>query len=647
MKIRYSKFTALFACLLFAGQLMAAVIVDNSPDTTGVPELATNYTNLFGSQYMGDRFTLYQDATITGGAIFSGTGYSVLGAAVRFVILPDEGGVPGAVPVIDETTVLDVVDTTLTTSNPNLDRKHALIPPQILPAGDYWFYMTGVGTSIGTGTGAYDDDILFMGADSNPDLEIGANPGIGDVFFTLEGILPIIGVDIEAGQGSPVNWNSYTLADVDSPMTNLVAEDGSTTSVSFQLDGVTSEYNAAPVDGSVIPAHTPDLTTVCCDLLHGGPNPTVATWSGLVPLATYDYWVFTSSAATDTITVTGDDVDSFASPNVSPDSQRINGILGSSGSTFESYARQITASGTGTITIEILSAGTPTPSGYAIRGIAMAVVDEADLAISKLDTPDPVVAGTELTYTIRVDNIGDAEALDVTVTDNLPSGVTLVSTTGCAEDPAGVPTCSLGTIAPAGFAEYTATVLVDPSTLGTLINTATVVTSSNESIIDNNATTAETAVITEADLSITKMDSSDPFISGGAQMLVYTIEVSNAGPSDATNVIVTDTLSPLVTFQSTSGCLNDPLGVPDCQLGTIPAGGAASYTITVSMNRVDEIISNAVSVNSDASDPTPGNDYVEETTEVFAIAIPTLSLLGLMVLVLLTGGIGWMVIRRF
>ena len=189
--------------------------------------------------------------------------------------------------------------------------------------------------------------------------------------------------------------------------------------------------------------------------------------------------------------------------------------------------------------------------------------------------------------------------------------------------------------------------LVDPSTLGTVINTAAVVTSSNESVIDNNATTAETLVVAEADLSITKMDSSDPFMSGGYQMLTYTIEVSNAGPSDATNVVVTDTLSPLVDFQYTTGCLNDPVGVPDCQLGTIPAGGAASYTITVSMNRVDGIITNSVSVNSDASDPTPGNDYTEETTEVFAIPIPTLSMLGLMLLILLTGGIGWMVMRRF
>lgn len=177
----------------------------------------------------------------------------------------------------------------------------------------------------------------------------------------------IVGVDIEAGQGSPTNWTSYTLADANTQVSNLIAEDGSVTSVGFQLDGVNSEHNTAPSSGAVIPSHSTDLTTVCCDILYSGPNPTVATWSGLEPLATYNYWVFVSSSAEDTITVTGSNVDVFSSPEFFGDSQGINGIIGDSGSTFASYARQIIASENGTVSIGILSNGTPTPSGYAIE----------------------------------------------------------------------------------------------------------------------------------------------------------------------------------------------------------------------------------------------------------------------------------------
>ena len=181
----------------------------------------------------------------------------------------------------------------------------------------------------------------------------------------------IVGVDIEAGQGSPTNWTSYTLADVGTTVTNLIAEDGSGTSLGFQLSspGPIANQNFTPSSGAVIPTHSNDLTTVCCDIVFNGPNPTIAIWSGLVPFQTYNYWVFTSSAAPDTITVTGSTVDSFAPPGVSPFSQRINGTLGSNALTFASYARQVNASATGTIDIAILSDGTPTPSGYALQAV--------------------------------------------------------------------------------------------------------------------------------------------------------------------------------------------------------------------------------------------------------------------------------------
>src|SRR5262249_7125362 len=48
----------------------------------------------------------------------------------------------------------------------------------------------------------------------------------------------------------------------------------------------------------------------------------------------------------------------------------------------------------------------------------------ADLAVTKTDTPDPVVAGQSLTYTISVTNNGPSDAEGVTLTDNFPPGLT-------------------------------------------------------------------------------------------------------------------------------------------------------------------------------------------------------------------------------
>src|SRR5690242_13354886 len=51
----------------------------------------------------------------------------------------------------------------------------------------------------------------------------------------------------------------------------------------------------------------------------------------------------------------------------------------------------------------------------------------ADLIVSKTASPDPVVAGSNVTYTIRVENCGPATAINVSVSDPLPAGTTFVS----------------------------------------------------------------------------------------------------------------------------------------------------------------------------------------------------------------------------
>jgi len=80
-----------------------------------------------------------------------------------------------------------------------------------------------------------------------------------------------------------------------------------------------------------------------------------------------------------------------------------------------------------------------------------ALPEAADLSISKSDTPDPVVAGNMVIYTVTVTNAGPNDAQGVFVTDTLPASVTFIQTAGCAEDPSGVPTCTLGNIAAGGF----------------------------------------------------------------------------------------------------------------------------------------------------------------------------------------------------
>jgi uncharacterized repeat protein (TIGR01451 family) len=115
----------------------------------------------------------------------------------------------------------------------------------------------------------------------------------------------------------------------------------------------------------------------------------------------------------------------------------------------------------------------------------------ADLSIKKTDAPDPVLAGDLLTYTIKVTNNGADTAKDVVVTDKLPSGVTLDSASTSCSGTSTI-TCSLGTIANGN--SDSVLIKVVPSTAGTIKNTATVSSSTNDPNTKNNSSTATTTV---------------------------------------------------------------------------------------------------------------------------------------------------------
>ncbi len=114
-------------------------------------------------------------------------------------------------------------------------------------------------------------------------------------------------------------------------------------------------------------------------------------------------------------------------------------------------------------------------------------------------------------------------------------------------------------------------------------------------------------VAANADLTLTK--TSDAEAVTAHDRLIYTLTAGNLGPNQADNVVVTESLPAGLDFVSTSGCLEDPVGVPTCTLGTLAAGTSAQYTVTV---RVDEsasgLLTNSAEVTADAfdSDPTTG-----------------------------------------
>lgn len=118
----------------------------------------------------------------------------------------------------------------------------------------------------------------------------------------------------------------------------------------------------------------------------------------------------------------------------------------------------------------------------------------ADMSIAISDSPDPIVAGNVLTYSITLTNNGPDGATNVSVTDALPSNVQFVSadsTQGSCTGSTTV-TCDLGGVANGATAGVT--IRVRPASAGSVSNTASVTATEADPTASNNTVTSSTTV---------------------------------------------------------------------------------------------------------------------------------------------------------
>ena len=168
----------------------------------------------------------------------------------------------------------------------------------------------------------------------------------------------------------------------------------------------------------------------------------------------------------------------------------------------------------------------------------------ADIAVLKTASPNPVDTGAILTYTLTITNFGPSFAQNVTISDEIPAGLTDVVYSIDAGN-TWVPwsgSYNIGTMAAGAVITVIAQGAVLQGTTGAISNTVTVTSTTDDPDTTNNTSIALTDVADSADISVIKTTNTSVATAG--EMLIYTLTVGNAGPSDAENVVVSDNIGP-------------------------------------------------------------------------------------------------------
>ncbi len=256
-----------------------------------------------------------------------------------------------------------------------------------------------------------------------------------------------------------------------------------------------------------------------------------------------------------------------------------------------------------------------------------APVPSADLVITKTTATGALVPGRDVDYVLSVDNAGPSDAHDVVVTDVMPAGLTAtaaVPSQGTCDIVGDTVTCDGGSLAAGASFTISISADIDPGVAGSVTNTASVESTTTSDPDDtNNSSTVIDDVFPSADLSLVKTVSTPTFVPGSS--LTYTLTLTNLGPSDAVDVIVSDALPAGLTPTSAStpagsctivgadvDCIIDRVGTDETVIVTVVVDTdpglteAVTNTAQVSSSTPDPIADNNTSVVS--ADPTPLSD---------------------------------------
>jgi uncharacterized repeat protein (TIGR01451 family) len=310
-------------------------------------------------------------------------------------------------------------------------------------------------------------------------------------------------------------------------------------------------------------------------------------------------------------------------------------MAGSTAATFSMIVKVNAGTANGTIINDTATASSSVndPNSTNNTASASTVVGTtagAELTVTNAASPNPVVAGNNITYTQIVTNTGSIAATGATFNEATPANTALVSITppagwNCTSPPV---SCTNPSVAAGSTGTFTAVYTVNPGTAsGTVITDTSTVNAGNQAFGANSATATDVvASAVQADLALST--AATPLSVFPGNDITYTQTVTNNGPAAATAVSFTEATPTNTTFSSVSApagwsCTAPPVGGTGnvtCTDASLAAGASADIIIVVNVAptvAVATITANS-SISATTIDPNPANNSTTVITNVSA-----------------------------
>jgi uncharacterized repeat protein (TIGR01451 family) len=197
----------------------------------------------------------------------------------------------------------------------------------------------------------------------------------------------------------------------------------------------------------------------------------------------------------------------------------------------------------------------------------------------------------------------------LTVSSVTASGPFQVSTDGCS---------GTGPIAPAGMC--TVQVVFKPTAMGPASGTLTITSDGGTKTVALSG-----SGVAVADLGISIGASPNPIKRSAKALLTYTVTLKNAGPSQASGIVISDPLPSFTQFRSLTppagGTCTTPAvgasGTLKCNLTALNAGASVQFQIVVKVVAPRSMtITNTVTETSQSVDPDPADNQASASTVV-------------------------------